>query len=108
MKWCVIFFLIAFTVQRDQVWAKPGFNSEPELTLNSILYEHEIHRDYHLKNGVEFVKRQIVKTSEKLNTNVAKNTILFLGDGLSVPTLAAVSDQSFSINFCFSLFYNFL
>lgn len=88
MKWCVIFLLVAVVVQREQVVAKPGFDGIPELTLNSILYQHETHRDYHLKNGVEFVKKQIHKTSE-LNTNVAKNAILFLGDGMSVPTLAA-------------------
>lgn len=88
MKWCAIFLLAAIAVQREQVAAKPGFQGVPELTLNSILYQHETHRDYHLKNGVEFVNKQIVKTSD-LNTNIAKNSILFLGDGMSVPTLAA-------------------
>lgn len=88
MKWCAVFLLLVVIIQRDAVIAKPGFDGIPELTLNSILYQHETHRDYHLQNGVEFVKKQIVKTS-KLNTNVAKNAILFMGDGMSVPTLAA-------------------
>lgn len=88
MKWFTVYFMVAVIIQRDNVVAKPGFNSIPELTLNSILYQHETHREYHLQNGIEFVKKQIVKTSN-LNTNVAKNSILFLGDGLSVPTLAA-------------------
>lgn len=88
MKWCIIFLLVTVVVRRYEVFAKPGFNGIPELTLNSILYQHETHRDYHLQNGVEFVQKQIVKTSN-LNTNIAKNAILFLGDGMSVPTLAA-------------------
>lgn len=88
MKWCIIFLLVTVIIWRDEVFAKPGFDGIPELTLNSILYQHETHRDYHLQNGVEFVHKQILKTSD-LNRNVAKNAILFLGDGMSVPTLAA-------------------
>lgn len=76
-----------FIVQRE-LFAKPGFDGIPELQLTSILYEKETHREFHIKNGVEFVKKQVSKSST-LNTNVAKNTVLFLGDGMSVPTLAA-------------------
>lgn len=111
MKWCIIFLLVTVVVWRDEVFAKPGFNGIPELTLNSILYQHETHRDYHLQNGVEFVQKQIVKTSN-LNTNIAKNAILFLGDGMSVPTLAAArvyigGKIRFSIILIFSMHFQF-
>lgn len=80
--------LIIFFVSAAFVFAKPGFDEIPALTLNSIRYEHERHREYHIKNGVEFVKKQQLKASS-LNTNIAKNVVLFLGDGMSVPTLSA-------------------
>lgn len=83
---CVVILLVFF-VYHDAI-AKPGFDGVPELTLLSIQYEKETQKEYHLKKGVEFVNQQKLKTSD-LNTNVAKNIILFLGDGMSVPTLAA-------------------
>lgn len=85
-----VFILLTFFAHFaiDVVIAKPGFDRLPELTLNSILYRHESHKEYHIKNGIDFVHQQIQKTSQ-LNRNVAKNTILFLGDGMSVPTLSA-------------------
>lgn len=89
MKRFVIILLTFFAhCAKDVVIAKPGFDRVPELTLNSILYRHEAHKEYHIKNGIDFVHQQIKKTSQ-LNRNVAKNTILFLGDGMSVPTLSA-------------------
>ncbi|CAH1108438.1 unnamed protein product [Psylliodes chrysocephalus] len=36
--------------------------------------------------AIKFLKEKIAK---KLNTNVAKNVILFLGDGMSIPTITA-------------------
>lgn len=84
MKWQIILSL--FFVHRAV--AKPGFDGVPELTLSSLQYQHETHREYHLQKGVEFVQQQILKTSN-VNENIAKNAILFLGDGMSVPTLAA-------------------
>lgn len=89
MKRIVIILLTFFAhCAIDVVVAKPGFDRLPELTLNSILYRHEAHKEYHIKNGIDFVHQQIQKTSQ-LNRNVAKNSILFLGDGMSVPTLSA-------------------
>lgn len=88
MSVCINLLLIFFVSVAHDVFAKPGFDDPPALTLNSIRYEHERHREYHIKNGVEFVKKQQLKTSS-LNTNIAKNTILFLGDGLSLPILSA-------------------
>lgn len=83
MTQCIILLLV-FLVHRahDVVFAKPGFDEVPALSLNSFRYSHELHRQYHLDNGIEFVKKQMSKASS-LNTNVAKNAILFLGDGMS-------------------------
>lgn len=78
MKWHIVLSL--FFVHRTVI-AKPGFDGVPELTLSSLQYAEETHRDYHLKKGVDFVQQQIFKTSQ-VNENVAKNTILFLGDGM--------------------------
>lgn len=85
-----VIILLAFFAQcaLDVVNAKPGFDKPPGLTLNSILYHDETQKEYHIKNGIEFVNQQMLKTS-KLNKNRAKNTILFLGDGMSVPLLSA-------------------
>lgn len=78
MKWHIILSL--FFVHRAVI-AKPGFDGVPELTLSSLQYQDETHRDYHLKKGVDFVQQQIFKTSQ-VNENIAKNAILFLGDGM--------------------------
>lgn len=43
--------------------------------------------DYWLKAAQKFIASQ---NEKKLNKNVAKNIIFFLGDGMSMPTLAAV------------------
>ena len=42
--------------------------------------------EYYLNNGKSFVEQQAKKQP---NTKIAKNVILFLGDGMSVPTLTA-------------------
>lgn len=84
----VVVVLLVVLGGKRGINAKPGFDKVPELAVNSFLYHDELHRDYHIRKGVEFVHEQVAKTS-KLNENVAKNTILFLGDGMSVPTLAA-------------------
>lgn len=42
--------------------------------------------EYYLDMGKEFVQEQLEK---EFNKKVAKNVILFLGDGMSMPTLAA-------------------
>lgn len=84
-RWIV---LLLVYLAHDVVFAKPGFDKFHSRAVNSYWYYNELHREYHLSNGAEFVQKQKAKTS-KLNTNVAKNAILFLGDGMSVPTLAA-------------------
>lgn len=42
--------------------------------------------EYYLDMGMGFVEDQLEK---EFNKNVAKNAILFVGDGMSMPTLAA-------------------
>lgn len=46
----------------------------------------ELETSYWLNNGRQFVQRQLAK---RINTNKAKNIILFMGDGMSTTTLAA-------------------
>jgi alkaline phosphatase len=41
---------------------------------------------YWIKNGQKAVKERLAR---KINTNMAKNVILFLGDGMSIPTISA-------------------
>lgn len=43
--------------------------------------------DYWNNNAQDMLRRQLQKNT--LNKNVAKNIILFLGDGMSIPTLTA-------------------
>lgn len=89
MRRCIILLLVVVIYRTvDVVLAKPGFDDSPALSLYSLRYSHELHRQYHIDNGMAFVKKQMSKASA-LNTNIAKNAILFLGDGMSVPTLAA-------------------
>ncbi|XP_050503672.1 membrane-bound alkaline phosphatase-like [Diabrotica virgifera virgifera] len=48
--------------------------------------DQEKQQDYWDKEAVEVLEE---KLSRKINTNLAKNVILFLGDGMSIPTVAA-------------------
>lgn len=47
----------------------------------------EKNADYWMNSAQKILQNQLNKN--KLNKNVAKNIILFLGDGMSIPTLAA-------------------
>lgn len=51
-------------------------------------YNHELNNGYHLNAAVEFVKQQKAK-AKKLNKNIAKNVIMFVGNGMSLPITSA-------------------
>lgn len=57
---------------------KPDFNRFEDYSLNSIRYQNELSKEYHLRNGKDFVAQQL-KKKNNLNANIARNTILFLG-----------------------------
>lgn len=84
----ILFFSICLNVLNGANIDKPGFDLYEDLSLNSIRYQRELNQQYHFENAKQFVDQQI-KKKQNLNTNVAKNSILFLGDGMSMPTLAA-------------------
>lgn len=90
MNHSAILFLIfhIICVQDTAVFAKPSYNFPFSLSVNTLRYSKELNSQYHIENGIDFVKKQKLK-SASLNTNTAKNIILFLGDGMSVATLAA-------------------
>lgn len=50
--------------------------------------QNELSSNYYLNMGKEFVAKQI-QNKRNVNRNIAKNVILFLGDGMSITTLAA-------------------
>lgn len=87
--WAILVLVFLIHCTHDAVvFAKPSYNFSLPLSVNSLRYSKELNSQYHIKNGVEFVKKQKLK-SASLNTNTAKNLVLFLGDGMSVSTLAA-------------------
>lgn len=67
---------------------KPGFDRHIKISVNGLNHYDELSRLTHLNDAIEFVEQQKVKTSD-LNKNTAKNAILFLGDGMSMPVLTA-------------------
>lgn len=67
---------------------KPGFDRHIKISVNGLNHYDELSRHTHLNDAIEFVGQQKVKTSD-LNKNTAKNAILFLGDGMSMPVLTA-------------------
>lgn len=80
--------IIYFTVNCDvfaSEFMHPKFNMK--FKTNPI-NQNELNSKYYLNMGKEFVERQI-KNQWNVNRNIAKNVILFLGDGMSMPTLAA-------------------
>lgn len=90
MNHCAILtlFFVIHCVHDAVVFAKPSYNFSLPMSVNTLRYSKELNSRYHIENGIEFVKKQKLK-SASLNKNTAKNVILFLGDGMSVPTLAA-------------------
>lgn len=67
---------------------KPGFDRPALLSATAIRQSTEADQHVHLTAAMQFVDRQSRKF-DQLNENVAKNVILFMGDGMSVPVLAA-------------------
>lgn len=69
--------------------------------LNFQASDLERHQDYWNNVAQSTLARQLDKN--QLNTNVARNIIMFLGDGLSIPTLAAtrvfLGDESTELSF---------
>lgn len=73
---------------QDDYHPKPS-NIEPALEFRDILplfKNIEGHTSFWSSNGAKYIKNQLKR--EK-NTNTAKNIIMFLGDGLSIQTIAA-------------------
>lgn len=64
-----------------------GKRAMPLITFDAPKTEEE-YSHYWNTVGQNILEKQIAEKS-KLNTNLAKNIILFLGDGMSIPTLTA-------------------
>ncbi|CAH0563870.1 unnamed protein product [Brassicogethes aeneus] len=83
-------FLLCFFI--DGVWSQfEGDDFEPypnnkasHRPTQEIFEEYEI--DYWRKNALNAINERLHR---KINKNVAKNVILFLGDGMSFPTISA-------------------
>lgn len=88
MNWCVILILLYLAHDAAIVLAKPSYNFSLPVSVVALRYSKELNSQYHLQNGIEFVKTQKAKSSS-LNKNTAKNVLLFLGDGMSISTMAA-------------------
>lgn len=84
----IITLALCVIAVQSAVIDKPGFDRFEDISVNAIRYKHELSKEYHFKNGIEFVNQQIQK-KKNLKFNVAKNAVLFLGDGMSMPCLAA-------------------
>ncbi|XP_055638981.1 alkaline phosphatase-like [Toxorhynchites rutilus septentrionalis] len=89
----------SFLFERGAGRQRRGTARMPTLRFNPA----EAERDQGYWNNVaqDTLGRQLDKN--QLNTNVAKNIIMFLGDGLSIPTLAAtrvfLGDESTELSF---------
>lgn len=77
----ILILLLCLNLVQSAIIDKPDFDRHEDLTVNRIRYQKELSKEYHLKKGEEFVEQQLRKKAE-LNSNVAKNIILFLGDGM--------------------------
>lgn len=70
-------------VQSDVNFMHPNFNNE---LISAPMERMNDDTRHYLNMGQQFVEQQI---NRHRNNNIAKNTILFLGDGMSMATLAA-------------------
>lgn len=64
-------------------------------------HPHELYKEYWLQTGQELLQKQLNKNH--LNTNIAKNVIIVIGDGMSIPTQAAtrvyMGDENVELSF---------
>lgn len=64
-------------------------HTHPRVFDSAIIRNHfEKTSEYYLEMGKAFVQKQLEKKNN-LNTNIAKNVVFFLGDGMSISTLSA-------------------
>lgn len=74
------------TADRNEACMHPKFDVDSEPRIDKEQLRLEATHDYWLNEAQKFIAEQNKKT---LNTNVARNIIFFMGDGMSMPTLAA-------------------
>lgn len=79
----VIAVALGAVVNRDSKFRADPFDVNGNLTTRQALEEQT---NYWISSAQNFVQNQLNK---KLNTNVAKNVIIFMGNGMSMTTLAA-------------------
>ncbi|XP_055698615.1 alkaline phosphatase-like [Phlebotomus papatasi] len=64
-------------------------------------HPHELYKEYWLQTGQELLQKQLNKNH--LNKNIAKNVIIVIGDGMSIPTQAAtrvyMGDENVELSF---------
>lgn len=79
-------FLVCNGVSVEQRSFRNFQHTHPKLLSPLTRSKYVKSNEYYLDMAKEFVEDQLEK---EFNTNVAKNLILFLGDGMSIPTLTA-------------------
>lgn len=73
----------SFNFKRDRLYKR----AMPTLRFGSSKPEEEF-PDYWNEVGQNILDKQL-ESKTRLNTNLAKNIIMFLGDGMSIPTITA-------------------
>lgn len=83
----IVAFISIFCIGLIDCNSFENYDERVPISVNSFRFKDELSIDYHMQMGKEFVKKQHTKTNN-LNLNKAKNLVLFLGDGMSVPTVS--------------------
>ncbi|XP_023294227.2 membrane-bound alkaline phosphatase [Lucilia cuprina] len=72
--------------EMDEELMHPSFKEEKQGRIRLVAREGEDTNEFWLNMGKDFVRQQ---KQQQQNTNVAKNIIMFLGDGMGLTTLVA-------------------
>lgn len=98
------FFSVVFAfvhIIECSVIHKPAID-RPSVTLTSIKYGAASDAHVQMNDAINFVHQQQQKF-DKLNENIAKNAILFMGDGMGIPVATAtrmlLGDEKESLSF---------
>ncbi|CAG0889124.1 unnamed protein product [Cyprideis torosa] len=96
MKLCVLLFAVLLTCAHARSAPSPNLSDDkhlherppPPLTKRPRINSEELESEYWISSAQEELQLALDVTNN-LNRNVAKNVILFLGDGMGIPTLTA-------------------
>ena len=88
MDHCSILFIVflIYFAHNAVVFAKPSYNFSLPLSVNTLHYSNELNSEYHIKNGIEFVRKQWLDHVKSAAINTG-GLLYFIYKTMSIQTM---------------------